>query len=577
MIMVLLIMTTSILFPKKIVVPTMPISFQGQKYFKSSELYDALGIEHKSFFEFWKSDEPRIKKALIPTLEQSLESFYHSEGFYDAVFQIKQSSGHLLVTIKANKPVTIHDLNITSDFDLSDLIDLEHSQRFRTEDFIRSKKEIVEALLDKGYCSYDLDTKAYIDLQKHHVDLIYRLKKGETCTFGEVTFHGLKTIEEPIVYSRVRARKGELYSLKLINDTYDNLYQLDVFDHVQIDVDRKFYNVVPVDISLKETSKPYHLEAGAGYDTYEGFRVQAKWVKRNFLGNAQKLTLNTVWSQEEQLLEALYFRPDFWEIFGYDIDFGAKVGYSNLNYDGFKEEKEYMQAYLAYTAARLSIKSGLAMENIDISRLDFIPATAINEGNFLLFYPYIDIVYDARDSKFNPRYGYYLGAYLEYGMNNEEGASDYTKMLLEGRVIHTFGKLTLSGVGKIGAIEVKEGGLPESKYFFGGGPFSNRAYGYKELGVILSPTQDSIYGAASWLNLMLEANFPLWNDDIYGAVFVDNTMLNEEGYDFTGEVITSGGIGVRYMTPIGPLKLDIGVNVNDTSQYHMAFQIGHSF
>ena len=292
------------------------------------------------------------------------------------------------------------------------------------------------------------------------------------------------------------------------------------------------------------------------------------------MGNAQKLILNTVWSQEEQLLETIYFKPAFWNIFDYDIDLGAKVGYSNLNYDGFKEEKGYLNVYIAYNAARLSVKSGLALENIKISRLDL--ATMINEGNFLLFYPYIDIVYDARDSKLNPKYGYYLEAYLEYGLNNDEGASDYTKMVLEGRVIRSFGTLTLSGVGKIGAIDVKKGGLPESKYFFGGGPYSNRAYGYKELGVILSPTQDSIYGAASWLNLMVEANFPLW-DDIYGAVFVDNTMLNEEGYDFTGDVITAGGIGVRYMTPIGPLKLDIGMNVNDTSQYHMAFQIGHSF
>ncbi len=576
MVMLLLIITTSMLFSKKIAVATIPVSFQGQTYFKSSELYEALGIEHKRFFEFWKSNKPRIKEALVPTLEQSLESFYHSEGFYDAKFDIKKSSGHLLVMIKSNQPVVVHDINITSDFDLSTFISLKRSQRFRTEDFIESKTQIMQALLDEGYCSYDLDAKAYVDLEQHDVDVIYHLKKGEKCTFGEVTFTGLETIDESVAYSRVRARKGEFYSLKRINDTYDNLYQLDAFDHVQIDVDRKFYNVVPVDISLKETSKPHHLEGGIGYDTYEGLRVQGRWVKKNFMGNAQKLTLEAVWSQEEQSIETTYFRPAFLDLWGYDIDLGAKTGYSNLNYEGFKEERGYVNAYLAYAGTRLSLRTGLALENISISLLDNVYTTAINEGNYLLFYPYVDIIYDARDSKLNPKYGYYLGGYLEYGLNNEEGASDYSKIVLEGRVIHSFGDITLSGVGKIGAIEVKEGGLPESKYFFGGGAYSNRAYGYNELGVILSPTQDSIYGASSLVNLMVEANFPLWND-IYGAVFVDNTMLNEKSYDFGGDFITSGGIGVRYMTPIGPFKLDIGMNVNDTSQYHMAFQIGHSF
>ena len=54
-------------------------------------------------------------------------------------------------------------------------------------------------------------------------------------------------------------------------------------------------------------------------------------------------------------------------------------------------------------------------------------------------------------------------------------------------------------------------------------------------------------------------------------------MLTEESYDFTGDIITSAGIGVRYMTPIGPFKMDMAVNVNDTSQNAISFQIGQSF
>jgi translocation and assembly module TamA len=118
--------------------------------------------------------------------------------------------------------------------------------------------------------------------------------------------------------------------------------------------------------------------------------------------------------------------------------------------------------------------------------------------------------------------------------------------------------------------------LPESKYFFAGGSFSNRAYGFRELGVIISPTEDTIYGAATWANLSLEADYPIWGD-LYGAVFTDNTMLTADAYDFSGEIITSAGVGVRYMTPIGPFKLDLGMNVADTSQFGISFQIGQSF
>ena len=131
-------------------------------------------------------------------------------------------------------------------------------------------------------------------------------------------------------------------------------------------------------------------------------------------------------------------------------------------------------------------------------------------------------------------------------------------------------------MGKLGLIDGTDNVIPESKYFFAGGPYSNRAYGYRELGVIISPTEDSINGASTWLNLSLEANFPV-KGDIYGAVFTDNTMLTEKSYDFSGEVISSVGLGVRYMTPIGPFKLDVGVNVNDPTIHGINFQIGQSF
>jgi len=96
------------------------------------------------------------------------------------------------------------------------------------------------------------------------------------------------------------------------------------------------------------------------------------------------------------------------------------------------------------------------------------------------------------------------------------------------------------------------------------------------MGVITSSSEYTIFGAASMANLSLEANYPVWGD-IYGAVFNDNTMLTEKSYDFNGDIISSAGLGARYMTPIGPFKMDIGWNINDTSEYAISFQIGQSF
>jgi translocation and assembly module TamA len=565
---------------KKIVLPTHEILIEGEKVFSKSDILDALSADHKSFYEFWKDDKATIKDKLIPSLDEALRAFFDSEGYYDAKFKIKVFKDRVKVTVTENKPVIVNDVNISSDYDITDLFEFEKGEVFKAKKFISSKSEIVETLLKDGYCSYDLDSKAYVDLDKHTVDLRYIVKKGGVCTFGNVTITGLETIDPQIVKSRVRAEKGERFSTELVQNTSTAIYSLQSFDSVLIGVDRKFYNVVPVDIRVKEMEKPYHLEAGAGYDTYTGARVHGTVTKHNFMGNAQQLSFKMAWSQREQLAILDFYKPVLFDIYDFDIDLGSSIGYSSLDFDAFHEAKAFARAYLKHESERFKLITGVAFEAIEISRLEdnetILPDDAYN--TFLLAYPYIDITYDGRDSKLNPKYGYYFSAYVEMGLPTDDASSLYLKTLLEARGIYTVSDLTMAIVGKIGSIDLEDEriGVPESKKFFGGGAYSNRAYGFRELGVIISPTEFTPFGALSMANLSLEFDYPVWGD-LYAAAFTDNTMLTDKSYDYTGDIITSAGVGVRYMTPVGPFKLDVGMNVSDPSQYGISFQIGQSF
>ena len=584
----LLLVTTSLnaaLFgddEEEIILPTHIFVIEGEEHFDESDMYDAIGVEHKSVYQFWKDDTSTITDKLLPTLHASLRAFYDSEGFYDATYTIRETNTTVFLDVIENKPVTVSDVNISSDYDLSSLVQYEKGEIFQAKKFITIKGKIVSALMKDGYCSYEFDTKAYVDLDKHSVNIKYTLKKGGVCTFGNVTIRGNKTISDDVIRSRIRAEEGERFSTELVSETSDALYALQSFDSVLIGVDRKFYNVVPVDIVVSEMTKPYHFETGVGFDTYVGARVHGSVTKHNFMGDAQQLKLQLAWSKLEQLAIVSFYRPVLFHISDYYVGIGAKLGYSNLEYDGFQEEKAFFRTYLEHQSEKTKLRLGIATELITITALDNLKEGdelqfAVNEGEFFLTYPYVDFTYDARDSKLNPKYGYYFRLYSEVGLSNDDEASLYHKSQVEGRLIYTFGDLTLATVGIVGAIdEETSNSLPESKYFFAGGSFSNRAYGFRELGVILSPTKDTIYGAATWANLSFEADYPVWGD-IYGAVFTDNTMLTADVYDFTGEIITSAGVGVRYMTPIGPFKLDVGMNVQDTSQYGISFQVGQSF
>ena len=570
------------LYAQEVVLPTHAIHFVGQKHFDTAELEEALGVDNKSFFQFWKKDNPSIKDSLLPTLDESVKSFYRSEGFYDIEDRIEESNTTVTVYITENEPVRVKDIEIQSDYNISSFIKMKKNDIFRAKAFISSKNKIIKSLLNDGYCSYDLDTKAYVDLKKHTVDLVYHLSKGGVCRFGKLTLKGLKSIEDDVVISRVSALEGKRFSTSLVQETSNNLYALKAFDSILINIDRKFYNVIPVDIRFEEVSKPYHFEVGAGYDTYVGPRFHTEITKYNAYGNAKQLGLKLSWSKKEQLLILNYFKPALLSLYDYHFDFGAKAGYSNLELDGFREKKGFARTYLAYKDSILKLKVGMAIENIDIGAFETLSdeavlTQAVNAGLFLLAYPYIDVVYDARDSKLNPKEGYYLAAYGEFGLSREEDSTVYMKTKFEARFIHTFSDLTLAVVGKIGVVDDEsDKGLPESKYFFAGGAYSNRAYGYREIGVINSTINDTIYGASSMANVSFEADYPIWGD-LYGAVFTDNTILTNQAYNFKGQIISSAGVGVRYMTPIGPFKLDVGFNVRKPSINGISFQIGQSF
>ena len=556
------------------------IKFIGEKHLDESDLQNALSVDVKSMFEFWKAYDPRIKDRLIPTLPEVLRSYLDSEGYYDATFTIKTTKEKVLITIKEDEPVRIHDINITSDYDISHIVNFEKGEVFTAKKFIRIKSKIVEKMMKEGYCSYDLDSKAYVDLDKKVADLKYVLKKGGICTFGKINITGSETVDDKVIISRVRAREGKRFSTERIQESYDALYALDAFDAVAVKYDRKFYNVVPIDIAVADISKPWYFVGGVGYDTNVGARVQGDVIRKNFMGNAKKLRIRLMYSNIEQLAEVTLFTPALFGFDDYYLDLFTKVGYSNLEYTGFMEKKAYAQSYFTYTNEALEINAGFALEDIDISLLSDYDETkltqAISSGTFFLAYPFLNFIYDGRDSKLNPKYGFYFAGAMEYGLPYAEDASSYLKYTLEGRAIYTFGDFTLATVAKAGIVDETQNYVPESKLFFGGGAYSNRAYGYKRMGVILSPTRYGIEGAYTMANLTVEADYPLVGD-LYSAVFTDNTMLTINSYDFTGPIITSAGVGIRYMTPIGPIKVDMAANINDVKQYGVQFQIGQSF
>lgn len=552
---------------------TYELEIQGLHYLDKDDLAKAIGAKEEGFF----GSKLVISLEFLKVLPSAIKRFMQSHGFFDYKMQLKKDDKKALLIIQEGKPVRIREITIDSDRDIKKFIPFKKGDIFSSIAFLESKDNIIKFLMENGYCQYKLDTKAYVDLQSYSARLKYFLRKNKICHFGAIKITNKpKDIKKEVILSRIQYRKGDKFSTKKIEQSYIALNKLNVFANTNIvyELDKNS-SLVDTAISLDKREKLKRYEIAIGYDSEIGMRFKGYWEHRNILHNATKISLATQLSKRVKSLESKFFAPAFLSYKGQYLDFYSTLGIVKENQDGFDKESFFLDSYLEYSYKKWDIKVGLGIENLHIDLKE--DSDSIIGGTFNMIYPYIEATLDSRDSKLDPTKGLYTKLYWEYGLSSsKEGAVQYFKYLLEGRAIYSFDDLTLSAVAKVGIIKKFSGKLPASKLFYAGGAFSNRAYGKNSVGVVTSSTSYKSLGGKSLFNLQLEANYKLYKK-LYGAIFFDTTMIAENSFDFKGNRLDTLGVGLRYKTPIGPVKIDFGFNIHNFKQNTISIMLGQSF
>lgn len=571
----LFLLLTSCLFSKRLDSVLTPITFEGNQIISREELEEMIGAKRPPALLFWKENKAKIDIKLQRKLDETLELFYKNEGFYESNISSRLSPSGIIVSIQENRPIIISKILLKSDLDIANEVTLVEGNRFRAKAFTEMKQAIKQKLLTQGYCSAKLNTKAYLTLEDYSATIKIDLQKRKLCHFGKVIIEtNSSTMDNDIIRSRLHFEEGDVFDISKIQESYESLYALESFDQLSLDYSRKFYNQKPVNIKYKEVHKNLHTRVGLGYATDLKFQAKLYAEYKNFNGNAKKVLFNGLYSSIQTAVETRLFVPYVYDVGDYHIDLQNVLGYAEeKDIHSFDERIIYDKLYFSHSSSQWYNSLGLGFEEIDTLHLN-----SANKRN-LLIYPFIRLVYDGRDSKLNPKNGIYFSHEMEYGLTYSKNNTSYLKYQEELRLIYTpISDITLSAVGRIGSIKVYANSLPESKKFFAGGAFSNRAYGYEQIGITKSVKENTTLGGFTLANLSVETNFPLYKN-LRGALFSDNTMIsdNQGIWEFSNRVITSAGIGLRYLTPIGPFKIDFGTNIHNFDEKAIHFQVGQSF
>lgn len=574
------------------------IQFKGVHAIPVRELKKILVTRQKRFAWFTKA--PLDEKILEEDL-QRIEKYYLSQGFYHAritshkIVPLDGNNVRIEIEVEEGPPMMVSELNLVVEEDpsgswrreLLNLMPMHPSDRFTTSAYQDIETTILRYFANWGYPKAKVDLRARLDKKTNLATVSVKAVHGPVCYFGSIRLEGNEGVEDNVILREITFRAGERFNAAKIQESQQHLFNLDLFQVVDFNIENLEgdQTTLPVRIILKE-SKKQTIRAGAGYGTEDSFRGQLQWEMRDFLGDGRRLQVNAKASSLVQFLEGKFIQP---YLFGPQTSLLTSEGVRHETQESYENQKYFINPTINYKwSNRLTSYAGY---NLEANRLLKVDLKAISQGprneenqDYYISSLVQGTTWEKLDSPIDPKKGWRLIENLEWASAGIGSQVDFIKLALEAR-----GYMPLNKYGVLAA-KLKWGGIqklenttqiPIFKLFFAGGTDSVRGYPYQKLGP-LEPATGNPEGGLTLVEGSMEWRFPI-RKPFEGVVFMDYGNVYKESYDLVWDDLRyTAGCGIRYLTLVGPLRLDFGYELNPPEHepfnpYQVHFSIGQAF
>ena len=522
---------------------------------------------------------PASEEALRRRADRDLERLAdaaHSLGYWDADFSYdvdtSAETAKVTVTVKPGPlyhlaSVTVlgpdgQPLTIPQD---ATKLPLKPGDPARTAPIVATETALVAAFGDSGHPFAKVDNrKVEIDRGTQTMDVTYTVNPGPVMRFGPVAIAGLERLNPAYVEGRERWQAGEIYDASKVEETRRALIETGLFSTVQITPTADPEHPGEVRMTIDATERLHRtIGAGLAYNTSQGFGARAFWENRNLFGNAEYLRFSADVGQQLDAFRANFRRPDFLAI---DQDFLATAEIANDVPVAYNSRRALATAGIERRVDRwLTGGLSLLVEKANVTQLANVAGQGTQRYELVGLPAYVKL--DQTDNLLNPTNGYraqlnvtpartFSGSHLTFVTNLLSG-STYWPLGREQRTILA-GKL---GLGSLDGAQLSQ--LPADQRIYAGGGGSIRPYGWQLAGPLASNNKP--IGGKSSLVLNLEARIRI-TETIGIVPFVDAGSYYESPVPQLGRTLLYGvGLGVRYYTAFGPLRLDLATPLHKRS------------
>ncbi len=580
------------------------IDIRGNHYFDEQTLRERLFITPARFLR-WRFG--RFSQKMMDRDLDAIRALYHSNGFREAEVRAttaddyKGVHGHLSVQIEVQEGpqwfVNKVDLDGFPESDLPYLrrvLQSTEGEPFSEANVAEDRDSILSYYFNNGYPDATFDWTQTPGPAEHSVNLAYQMKTGKREYVRSVLVRGLETTRPSLVDKRILLKPGDPLSQNRLAESQQKLYDLGIFSKVQTAIqnpdgdEESKYVLVDVDeanrYSFNGGIGAQLGRIGGGVTTFDepagstGFvpRISLGVSRLNLFGEGRTLSLQTRFSTSEQRALLSYTAP---QLFGYEN--------LTLTISGLFDESRDIRTFAArrwegamQLAQRLSRSTSMqyrfTYRRVTLTDLvvtaALIPLLSQPDRTGLLSMTFIQ---DRRDDPINSHHGYYNTIDAGIAVKALGSETEFTRLLMRNSTYHQIGKdVVLARTLQFGWIQrlAGETEIPLAERFFAGGATSNRAFPDNQAGPRDLTTGFPLGGNALLMH-STELRFPLIGDNVGGVLFHDMGNVYSDVQDISFRfrqhniqdfdyMVQGVGFGIRYRTPIGPIRVDFSLSPN---------------
>ncbi len=569
------------------------IGFTGNTNYSADELEDVLQTGTYKWWLSWLTDSGVLKMDVLKQDAERVAAFYHNQGYIEAkvgepVVEQKEDALYVTFPIDEGPRYRVGTVDIQGDL-LKSKEELVASLKIREQEYLNRQvlREDVTRLTDlyaeQGYAFAEINPKVSKSEIGKRVDITLNISQGKLVYFNRVEIKGNTRTRDNVIRRDLKVQEGGKFDSKAIRTSTQKLNRLGFFEEVNITpkptMQEDLMDVV-VDVKEKSTGQ---FAVGAGYSSSENLLFMGEISENNLFGTGNKLSLKASTSSSSTRYNMNFTNPRLLD---------SQVSGSVDLYDWEREFDDYTKDTTGATfrlghplVEEWRIYYGYTIADTELTDISENASTIILRSKDINLTSAADVslVRDTRDKLFSPTSGSRNSITVEYAGGPLGGDAEYTKLegssswyfpLIWSTVFHVRG-----AAGK--AFENEDGKLPVYEHFYLGGMNSIRGFDSASISPLDSVTGEKIGGDKMWF-ANIELIFPLIKDmGMDGMIFTDfgNVYDVDEDWDF-GDYKKSAGVGVLWASPLGPLRLAWGYNLDrqdDEESSTWDFSMGGTF